>query len=117
MVVDSVLITIVHAHCLYVQRRHLWLELSNINPINLPWLILGDFNAYLSVSEKKGGNNPTASSMNDFMDFISNNELMEVPNSGFHLTWWNKQVGEFKILGKLDRMLCNANWGSKFPRW
>ncbi|KAF9612711.1 hypothetical protein IFM89_003253 [Coptis chinensis] len=117
VMVDNVLITIVHAHCLYVQRRHLWLELSTINLINLPWLILEDFNAYLSVSKKRGGNNHTAASMKDFRDFMSNNQLMEVPNSGFQLTWWNKQVGEFKILGKLDRMLCNANWGSIFPGW
>ncbi|KAF9612379.1 hypothetical protein IFM89_039280 [Coptis chinensis] len=61
------------------------------------------------LAEKKEGNNPTAASMNDFRDFMSNNQLMEVPNCEFHLTWWNKQVGEFKILGKLDRMLCNAN--------
>ncbi|KAF9607732.1 hypothetical protein IFM89_000079 [Coptis chinensis] len=117
VMVDRVLITIVHAHSLYVQRRHLWLELSTINSLNLPWLILGDFNAYLSVSEKRGGNNPTTTSMNDFRDFMKNNQLMEVSNSGFHLTWWNKQVREFKILGKLDRMLCNANWGSTFPGW
>ncbi|KAF9605482.1 hypothetical protein IFM89_017501 [Coptis chinensis] len=109
VMVDNVLITIVHAHCLYVQRRHLWLELSTINSLNLPWLILGDFNAYLSVSEKRGGNNPMAASMTDFRDFMSNNHLMEVPNSGFQLTWWNKQVGDFKILGKLDRMLLSVS--------
>ncbi|KAF9590368.1 hypothetical protein IFM89_033894 [Coptis chinensis] len=117
VMVDNVLITIVHAHCLYVQRRLLWLELSTINSSNLPWLILGDFNVYLSVSEKRGGNNPTATSMTDFRDFMNNNQLIEVPNSGFQLTWWNKQVGEFKILGKLDRMLCNVNWSSTFPGW
>ncbi|KAF9622621.1 hypothetical protein IFM89_032520 [Coptis chinensis] len=117
VMVDNVLITIVHTHCLYVQRRLLWLELSTINSLNLPWLILGDFNAYLSVSEKRGGNNPMAASMNDFRDFMNNNQLMEVPNSGFQLTWWNKQVGDFKILGKLDRMLCNVNWSSTFPGW
>ncbi|KAF9590944.1 hypothetical protein IFM89_000489 [Coptis chinensis] len=55
--------------------------------------------------------------MNDFRDFMNNNQLMEVPNSGFQLTWWNKQVGDFKILGKLDRMLCNVNWSSTFPGW
>ncbi|KAF9619067.1 hypothetical protein IFM89_005081 [Coptis chinensis] len=115
--VENVLITIVHAHCTSVQRRQLWLELSNINPLNLSWLIMGNFNAYLSISEKKEGNNPTSSSMNDFKNFISNNQLMEVPSSGYQLTWWNKQVGRFKILGKIDRMLCNACWGSNFPSW
>ncbi|KAF9602111.1 hypothetical protein IFM89_025156 [Coptis chinensis] len=81
------------------------------------WLILEDFNAYLSITEKKGGHHPSTSSMNDFREFVSQNLLMEVHSSGFHLTWWNKQVGEFKIMGKLDRMLCNANWGTKYPGW
>ncbi|KAF9595272.1 hypothetical protein IFM89_038407 [Coptis chinensis] len=52
--IENVLISIVHAHCTAIHRRQLWLELSNINPLNLPWMIMGDFNAYLSISEKKG---------------------------------------------------------------
>ncbi|KAF9618077.1 hypothetical protein IFM89_000028 [Coptis chinensis] len=91
--IENVLITIVHAHCIAIQRRQLWLEQSNINPLNLPWMIMGDFNAYLSISKKKGGNNPSSSAMNDFRNFISNNQMMEVPSSGYQLTWWNKQVG------------------------
>ncbi|KAF9614628.1 hypothetical protein IFM89_019605 [Coptis chinensis] len=89
--IENVLITIVHAHYTAVQRRQLWLELSNINLLNLPWMIMGDFNAYLSISEKKGGNNPSSSAMNDFRNFITNNQMMEVPSSGYQLTWWNKQ--------------------------
>ncbi|KAF9613315.1 hypothetical protein IFM89_006825 [Coptis chinensis] len=55
--------------------------------------------------------------LNDFRDCISESQLMEIPNTGFLYTWWNKQVGRFKIMGKLDRMLCNAEWCSKFQGW
>ncbi|KAF9600120.1 hypothetical protein IFM89_003667 [Coptis chinensis] len=81
--IENVLITIIHAHCTAIHRRQLWLELSNINPLNLSWMIMGDFNAYLSISEKKGGNNPSSSAMNDLRNFISNNQMMEVPSNGY----------------------------------
>ncbi|KAF9603379.1 hypothetical protein IFM89_035624 [Coptis chinensis] len=115
--VEGCLITVVHAHCIYVQRRHLWNEIKQISSFNLPWLVLGDFNAYLSILEKCGGNRPTAAALNDFRDCISESQLMEIPNTGFVYTWWNKQVGRFKIMGKLGRMLCNAEWCSKFQGW
>ncbi|KAF9594086.1 hypothetical protein IFM89_027361 [Coptis chinensis] len=54
------IVTMVHASTLYVQRRSLWQELAHLNPLNTPWSIMGDFNAYLSPSEKKGGLRPTS---------------------------------------------------------
>ncbi|KAF9624339.1 hypothetical protein IFM89_009622 [Coptis chinensis] len=35
-------------------RGELWTELQHISNANLPWLLMGDFNAYLSCSEKQG---------------------------------------------------------------
>ncbi|KAF9605051.1 hypothetical protein IFM89_013721 [Coptis chinensis] len=116
MEVEGSIITIIHAHCISIQRRQLWAELQHINNTNLPWLLMGDFNAYLSCSEKQGGKT-IARAMNDLRECVSTSQLMEVPSNGFHHTWWNKQVGRFKIVGKLDRMFCNAIWSSKFPGW
>ncbi|KAF9596637.1 hypothetical protein IFM89_012760 [Coptis chinensis] len=67
--VEGTLITIVHAHCIYVQRRHLWAELQIISSSNLPWMVMGDFNAYLSYGDKKGGNRPSSAAMNDFREY------------------------------------------------
>lgn len=33
----------------------LWHELSRISSINIPWLIIGDFNAITTRDEHKGG--------------------------------------------------------------
>ncbi|KAF9623077.1 hypothetical protein IFM89_036231 [Coptis chinensis] len=115
--IDGVLLSIIHAHCIYVNRRQLWMDLHQLSLMNLPWLILGDFNAYLSYSDKQGGHRPSTAAMSDFRDFVGSNHLMEAPCNGFHFSWWNKQVGRLKILGKLDRMFFNILWSSKYPGW
>ncbi|KAF9588044.1 hypothetical protein IFM89_007219 [Coptis chinensis] len=99
MEVEGAIITIIHAHCIYIQRRQLWTELQHISNANFPWLLMGDFNAYLSYSEKQGGNIPSAAAMNDFQECVSIAHLMEVPCNGFHHTWWNKQKGGTIELG------------------
>ncbi|KAF9622721.1 hypothetical protein IFM89_032901 [Coptis chinensis] len=57
--IDGVLLSIIHAHCIYVNRRQLWMDLHQLSLMNLPWLILDDFNAYLSYSDKQGGHRPS----------------------------------------------------------
>ncbi|KAF9625478.1 hypothetical protein IFM89_023394 [Coptis chinensis] len=115
--VDGVLLSIIHAHCNYVNRRQLWMDLHQLSLMSLPWFILGDFNAYLSFSDKQGGHRPSTSVMSDFRDFVGSNHLMEAPCNGFHFSWWNKKVGQLKIMGKLDRMFFNILWSSKYPGW
>ncbi|KAF9604163.1 hypothetical protein IFM89_003287 [Coptis chinensis] len=115
--VDGVLLSIIHAHCSYVNRRQLWMDLHQLSLMNLPWLIIGDFNAYLSCSDKQGGHRPSTAAMSDFRYFVGSNHLMEAPCNGFHFSWWNKQVGRLKILGKLDRMFFNILWSSKYLGW
>ncbi|KAF9614633.1 hypothetical protein IFM89_019610 [Coptis chinensis] len=115
--IDGVLLSIIHVHCIYVSRRQLWYDLQQLSLSNLPWLMLGDFNAYLSYLDKQGGHRPITAVMTDFRDFVGSNHLMEVPCNGFHFSWWNKQVGRLKILGKLDRMFSNILWSSKYPGW
>ncbi|KAF9611097.1 hypothetical protein IFM89_026990 [Coptis chinensis] len=106
--IDGVLLSIIHAHCIYVNRRQLWMDLHQLSLMNLPWLILGDFNAYLSYSDKQGGHRPSTAAMSDFRDFVGSNHLMEAPCNGFHFSWWNKQVGQLKILGGYWRVLGQA---------
>ncbi|KAF9593798.1 hypothetical protein IFM89_025507 [Coptis chinensis] len=102
---------------LYIRRRPLWHELSNMNPNNLPWLVMGDFNAYLSVTEKKGGLQPTNAAMADFRDAVSHNHLIEASSTGFLFTWTNKQKGNKRIRDKIDKIFMNSNWIALFPGW
>lgn len=34
-----------------------WLELSGMSSLNLPWFLIGDFNALVDLNEHKVGNN------------------------------------------------------------
>ncbi|KAF9621053.1 hypothetical protein IFM89_015875 [Coptis chinensis] len=92
------LITIIHASSVYVRWRHLWVELSSLNSSSRAWLMIGDFNAYLSPTEKKGGRTPLYVAMSDFRDMVHSNQLMEAPHSGFEFTWLNKHMGVDKTI-------------------
>ncbi|KAF9619038.1 hypothetical protein IFM89_004382 [Coptis chinensis] len=108
--VNGCLITIVHAYSLYTGRRQLWRELTLINQSNLPWLLIGDFNTYLSPTEKRGGLCPSNRAMTEFREVLNHNMMLEAPNKGYHFTWCNRQLGSSRTWGKLDRAFMNIAW-------
>ncbi|KAF5187181.1 Ribonuclease h domain [Thalictrum thalictroides] len=110
-------ISFVHASSLYVTRRSLWHDLNSLNLSQQPWAIIGDFNAYRSLDEKKGGLLPQSAAMSDFNGFIDSQELVSPHNTGVNFTWSNKQAGSRRILGKLDRILVTNRWLQLFPSW
>ncbi|KAF9622947.1 hypothetical protein IFM89_035378 [Coptis chinensis] len=110
-------ISIVHAHSLYLYRRQLWQDLSHICSLQIPTLIIGDFNSYLSTTEKKGGRWPSSTAMGDFREWMDNNFMLEAPCSGLFYTWSNKRRGSKRIMGRLDRAFYNKEWQDSFPNW
>lgn len=40
---------------LTILRKSLWASLSNLNPFNLHWIVMGDFNIIKQDDEKLGG--------------------------------------------------------------
>lgn len=36
-------------------QRLIWKELSGMNYLNIPWIIIGDFNAVVDLNKHKGG--------------------------------------------------------------
>ncbi|KAF5193757.1 Ribonuclease h domain [Thalictrum thalictroides] len=112
--VNGVMLTFVHGHTYYVKRRELW---SQFSPVSKPWLVLGDFNSYLSIDEKRGVRKPIVAGMEDFRSFLNDNLLLEVPNKGIKYTWCNQRHGSRRVLGKIDRMCCNEEWLLQFPGW
>lgn len=60
-------------------QQKLWKELSLVQRLDLPWIVLGDFNAITSQSEHKGSNfSYYARKAYFFSKFISDNALLDV---------------------------------------
>ncbi|XP_026434745.1 uncharacterized protein LOC113332413 [Papaver somniferum] len=115
--VGDVLVSGVHAHVNMVQRRFLWSEMKFISDLKKPWLILGDFNAVLSIEEKKGGRTPSRRSMLDFGDCLNDCGLLQVPKIGLDFSWSNCQQGNIRVLCNLDREICNMGWLNVYSDW
>ncbi|KAI9126350.1 hypothetical protein K1719_002771 [Acacia pycnantha] len=55
--------------------------------VNGPWVVMGDFNAYLHVEDKKGGSRPNLSSMRQLGECISQSHFTETDVVGEKYTW------------------------------
>lgn len=52
-----------------------------------PWLVIGDFNAILSGTDKIGGRTLTSRQTEPFSDFMTRYSMVELPCAGSSLTW------------------------------
>ncbi|KAF6143324.1 hypothetical protein GIB67_039107 [Kingdonia uniflora] len=95
----------------------LWKDLSVLGSSNLPWLVVGDFNVVLRGEEQRGGRGVRWNASAEFLDFLNSSSLLEVNSSGSEFTWCNGQMGNKRILSKLDKMLCNQAWSNLFSGW
>ncbi|XP_026433434.1 uncharacterized protein LOC113330842 [Papaver somniferum] len=77
----------------------------------------GDFNCVLRNEEKRGGREPRTSVINEFADWMDDNDLFEADSLGSKFTWANGQSGVRRILCKLDRALINEAWLNNFENW
>lgn len=105
---------IVYASPDWKKRKKLWRDLTNFNVNHVtprdPWLVIGDFNSIVSMSEKKGGRvDPFAASARDFKDFILDNDLSDLGFVGAPFTWCNNRMGHNRIIERLNRA-GNASW-------
>ena len=108
---SMVYVTLVYASCDGVQRRSLWENLFSLAEMDYqcPWFVVGDFNSILSSFEKKGGCFPRQIYMNEFRDCLSSCMLDDASYIGSPFTWCNNQIGEDRILARLDRCLVNVH--------
>lgn len=81
----------------------------------LAWVCLGDFNEILFNSEKRGGNVRRESRMADFRECLERNGLYDLGFFGNQYTWSNQQSGHNNIQERLDRVVANSIWMTKFP--
>lgn len=70
-----------------------------------PWMVLGDFNSYLSADDKQGGNLIKNHETEDFVDCVSRLELVDMQSVGCSFAWF---IG--RVCSKLDRVLINNAW-------
>uniref|UniRef100_A0A803PAC6 Reverse transcriptase domain-containing protein n=1 Tax=Cannabis sativa TaxID=3483 RepID=A0A803PAC6_CANSA len=110
-----------HFTCFYgspieSNRRQTWKILDRIgrsNPID-PWLIIGDFNAFLFSNDKQGGN-PDRGPSTDFRQFLDLFNLTPLDPKGAPLTWNNNVAAPRNIQERIDWGIVNNAWINNFP--
>ncbi|XP_059068246.1 uncharacterized protein LOC131858814 [Cryptomeria japonica] len=78
-------------------------------------VVAGDFNALLDLDEKKGGLRMTNKVMDDFRDFVEQNQLVDVKTKNGQYTWTNRTIKFANISERLDKQFIGEYWmGSSF---
>ncbi|KAF9593546.1 hypothetical protein IFM89_024135 [Coptis chinensis] len=99
-------------------RRLQWPVLTMFKPNNNEsWLLMGDFNEITCPEEKCGGKPFNYPKVRFFLDMIDDCELFDLGFVGSIYTWTNKQNGRHRIWERIDRMMANEGWRSRFSGW
>ncbi|XP_075079729.1 uncharacterized protein LOC142164962 [Nicotiana tabacum] len=100
--------TVVYGYNSLEKRKEIWQKLKNLSQtINQPWLLWGDFNAIISTQDRVSKVAPTQVYVQDFASFCSDTIMSEIPWRGEFFTWTNGQMGEDKVISRIDRALGN----------
>lgn len=110
----------VYAFNTAAERTHLWREIRETKAVyahlNMPWTLIGDYNATISSSEHSRSLDYRSDhqSMRAFQEVVMDCSLADLAYGGAFFTWWNKR-DEDPIGKKLDRALINDDWLRVFP--
>ncbi|XP_042065472.1 uncharacterized protein LOC121808984 [Salvia splendens] len=74
-----------------------------------PWLVGGDFNIFVSEEERQGGNKKRTREMMEFVETISDCQLLDVGADGPKFTWARGDTFE-----RLDIVLIGEGWANVF---
>ncbi|KAK4833981.1 hypothetical protein QYF36_014386 [Acer negundo] len=92
-----------------VGRRGLWRDLEEVQVVEQPWVVVGDFNIIRNDSERIGGNPRPLASMADFNDSLDRCGLLDLSSGGNHMSWCNGHEAN------LDRVVINSAYTTQFP--
>ncbi|KAL0293349.1 UNVERIFIED_CONTAM: hypothetical protein Sangu_3239800, partial [Sesamum angustifolium] len=81
----------------------------------LPWLVGGDFNAVLDMSEVSGASGDIRVAMHEFNDCIIQTGLISLPMQGERFSWHNCSTDGRSLWKRLDRMFVNDAWLERWP--
>ncbi|XP_071738847.1 uncharacterized protein [Rutidosis leptorrhynchoides] len=105
----SVSVSFVYAANKYIDRRPLWRDL-NMHKVfvgSRPWVVMGDFNAFLSMVESSAGSANTTIAMREFKECVDSLCLSDVNHTGFQFTLNQRAQSNDGILKKIDRVMAN----------
>lgn len=84
------LLIAIYASPLFERRKLLWNFFMNLSPrLNIPWLLLGDFNDIAIPSKKFGGGPPQYIKIKFFNTFLNSRGLIDLGFIGLPFTWIN----------------------------
>ncbi|KAL0455549.1 UNVERIFIED_CONTAM: LINE-1 reverse transcriptase [Sesamum latifolium] len=97
--------------------NRIWLawDESEVHVGDDPWLVLGDFNIILDLSEVCGTSGDITVAMDDFNSCLLDTGLLSIPMHGAIFTWHNCNEGPCSLWKRLDRMLANDRWLALWP--
>jgi len=75
----------------------------------------GCFNVVRFLDEKIRGSPLYIHKLKDFNDCISYCSLSDISCTGCTWSWSNRSTRQRRIVGMLDRILCNDSWIDKLP--
>jgi hypothetical protein len=98
-------------------RSILWTDLKRIaDHMNESWILAGDFNDIMSLSEKKGGAPVSLRKCTKFKERVDACHLLDIGYVGPKFTWRGPIYhGGQRIFERLDRALGNELWRLEFP--
>lgn len=83
LVLENLMISIIYNNQKAKIQKKVWKELSRVAALEIPWCIIGDFNAIIDPDECKGDSYsyfiPKA---HFFLDFIACNSLLDIGSIG-----------------------------------
>ena len=109
---ESVLFSNVYAPIDFQGKLLVWNNIHLVRSLcpYLPWIIVGDFNAILYLSEKWGANARLEPSFALLRDNMTTLNLVDIKPSNGHFTWNNRRVGDRCIAKRLDRFMVSCFW-------
>ncbi|XP_020702563.1 uncharacterized protein LOC110114134 [Dendrobium catenatum] len=109
-------VAVVYGNKDYLRRRSIWENIGAFCDAAEPILVGGDFNCFLTQSEKKGGKRVTPTTgVLEMTEFMNCNDLHDLGFMGPQFTWCNNKEGNSRIWVRLDRILMNSEGLCKAP--
>ena len=103
--------TVVYGSPNFRRRQMLWSKLKDLEGyISLPWLVAGDFNAFLTIAEKKGRSSRGSLPCRKFKEWMSECDMFDLGFCGPKFTWNRGMLFE-----RIDRPVGNLTWQEIFP--
>lgn len=102
--------TAIYASNVLPERESLWEEIiSFAKTVDKPWVLLGDFNNVLTRGERRGGVPVSLNEVQGFQNCVETCEVIDLKQYGYQFTWSNRQIGDSRIVSKIDRIMGNED--------